>query len=112
MAAGGETVPQKSELELPLACRMQVVPSLCPWSRVWCLQWAQTGGSRVFRLVFDTQPKIRHRGASPKNDGVKIALSITQTLIEAQCIISIKVQFAFTKGSWEVMDGEGMEKGL
>lgn len=67
---------------------------------------------RVFRLVFDTQPKIRHRGASPKNDGLKIALSITQTLIEAQCIISIKVQFAFTKGSWEVMDGEGMEKGL
>lgn len=70
------------------------------------------GEERVFRLVFDTQPKIRHRGASPKNDCIKIALSITQTLIEAQCIISIKVQFAFTKGSREVMDGEGMEKGL
>lgn len=74
-------------------------------------EW-RAGEERVFRLVFDTQPKIRHRGASFKNDCIKIALSITQTLIEAQCIISIKVQFAFTKGSWEVMDGEGMEKGL
>lgn len=65
-----------------------------------------------FRSVFDTQPKSRHRGASFKSDCIKIALSITQTLIGAQCIIPIKVQFAFTKGSWEVMDGEGMEKGL